>query len=297
MQKTETGSSANNNLSVILPAKNEADTLRVLIPEIRAQFPQAEILVVDDGSTDDTPDLEGIEGLRIVRNSYSMGNGAAIKHGAREAQGDIFLFMDADGQHRPEDAKRLLSVMQETGCDMVVGARNHDSQASAGRSLANRVFNRLASLMTGHRVQDLTSGIRAVNAGKFREFLDLLPNGFSYPTTITMAFFRSGYAVEYEPVTVLKRNGESHIRPLQDGLRFLLIIFRIGSLYSPLKFYLPISAINFLAGCLLYAYSYLTSGRFTNMSALLFTTALLVFLIGMVSEQITNLMYMHKKDS
>jgi len=179
---------------------------------------------------------------------------------------------------------------------MLVGARSGNEHASAGRGIANRIFNRLASWITGHRVKDLTSGLRVVNAEKFKELLYLLPNGFSYPTTCTMAFFRSGYSVAYETIQVLERAGESHISPLKDGLRFLVIIFKIGSLYSPLKFFIPISAVNFLAGVALYAYSYMTAGRFTNMSALLLSTSLLVILMGMVSEQITNLMYMHKDE-
>jgi glycosyltransferase involved in cell wall biosynthesis len=281
-------------LSIILPAKNEYATLQELLPSLRERFPEAEILVVNDGSTDETDSIAEAPGLRILHNPYSLGNGAAIKGGARAATGDVLLIMDADGQHRPEDAERVLRRFMEGGYDMVVGKRNSDSQATIGRSFANGIFNRLASWITGQRVGDLTSGMRVVDAGKFKEFIYLYPNGFSYPTTSTMAFFRSGYTVAYEPITVLPRNGESHIRPLRDGLRFLVIIFKIGSLYSPLKFFLPISAVTFVAGCALYLYSFITSGRFTNMSALLFSTALLVFLIGIVSEQITNLMYRHE---
>ncbi len=285
---------AGPEVSIILPAKNEFAALRELLGQLRERFPEAEILVVDDGSTDETPSLEENPGVKMVRNPYSMGNGAAIKRGAREASGDIYIFMDADGQHQPVDAERLLQRYKTEGYDMVVGRRSDEAQATVGRFFANRIFNRLASWMTGRKVKDLTSGMRVVNAGKFKEFLHLLPNGFSYPTSITMAFFRTGYSVAYEPVSVLRRNGESHIRPLKDGLRFLVIIFKIGSLYSPLKFFLPISAFTFVAGCTLYLYSFITWGRFTNMSALLFSTSLLVFLIGIVSEQITNLMYMRK---
>jgi glycosyltransferase involved in cell wall biosynthesis len=278
-------------LTIVIPAKNEEASLKSLLPEIRVHFPDAELIVVNDGSSDATEELSGTSGAIVVSNPYSMGNGAAIKRGAREAKGDVILFMDADGQHQPSDALILVEEFINGDYDMLVGERGRSDQASAGRSVANRIFNRLASWMTNQKVKDLTSGFRVVDANKFKKFIHLLPNGFSYPTTITMAFFRSGYSVGYIPVHVLKRDGKSHIRPIRDGVRFLLIIFRIGSLYSPLKLFLPISLLLFLSGVALYAYTFVTAGRFTNMSALLFSTSLLIFLIGMVSEQITNLMF------
>jgi hypothetical protein len=174
---------------------------------------------------------------------------------------------------------------------MVVGARDKKSQADSYRAIANGIYNKLASLITGHKILDLTSGFRVVKAAKFREFLYLLPNGFSYPTTCTMAFFRAGYSVSYIPIQTEKRLGESHISLLKDGIRFLVIIFKVGSLYSPLKIFLPTSAGFFFTGCAYYMYTYTTQGRFTNMSAVLFMTAILVFLIGLVSEQVTALMY------
>jgi len=198
--------------------------------------------------------------------------------------------MDADGQHQPEDIPRLLTRLGE-GHDMVVGARNRTGQASLGRWLANALYNRLSSWMVGRPILDLTSGFRAVRRTRFLEFLYLLPNGFSYPTTITMAFFRAGYSVTYEPIAVLERLGKSHIRLLKDGLRFFLIIFRVGTLYSPLKIFTPISLFFFGLGAGYYLYTFFTSGRFTNMSALLLIASLLIFLIGLVSEQITMLLY------
>jgi hypothetical protein len=174
---------------------------------------------------------------------------------------------------------------------MVVGARGASGQANAGRGLANALYNRLASWMTGHRILDLTSGFRAVRADKFREFLHLLPNGFSYPTTSTMAFFRSAYPVAYVPVDVARRIGKSHIRPLRDGARFLLIIFRIATLYSPLKLFAPTAVMFGLLGLGYYAWTFATMGRFTNMSVLLLSASVIVFLIGLVSEQITALTY------
>ena len=277
-------------LSIILPAKNEAKALVDLLPNLRRAQPEAEIIVVDDGSTDDTRRICADNGVTCLSAPYSMGNGASIKRGARAASGDILVFMDADGQHDPADIPRLLERL-DAGFDMAVGARDWEGQAGVGRGLANTFYNWLASKMTGHVVRDLTSGFRAVRADKFREFLHLLPNGFSYPTTSTMAFFRSAYPVAYVPVHVAERVGKSHIKPMRDGIRFLLIIFKIATLYSPLKLFVPVSAAIFLLGCANYAHTMYAYGRLTNMSTLLWSASVIVFLVGLVSEQITTLMY------
>ena len=277
-------------LSIVLPARNEADGLRRVLPALRQQHPHAEIVVVDDGSVDETVSVATEHGARVIKHAYGKGNGAAIKTGARAAKGQVIVFMDADTQHSPEHVSQLLQQLS-SGYDMVVGARTSGSQAGMHRAIANRLYNRLASWMVGQPIPDLTSGFRAVSAAKFRKFLHLLPNGFSYPTTITMSFFRAGYSVAYVPIVSPRRIGRSHVRILRDGIRFLLIIFKIGTLYSPLKIFLPISLSFFLTGAGYYAYTYLTSQRFTNMSALLLVTAVLVFLIGLVSEQITALHY------
>ncbi|MGH8609883.1 MAG: glycosyltransferase family 2 protein, partial [Gammaproteobacteria bacterium] len=228
--------------------------------------------------------------VKLVNQPYAMGNGAAIKAGARAASGDILVFMDADGQHKPGDIQKLLQKLGK-GFDMVVGARDGGSQASVGRWFANFGYNRFASLIVGRRIDDLTSGFRVAKANKFREFLHLLPNGFSYPTTSTMAFFRSGYPVGYVPIQTHKRSGKSHIKWARDGLRFLVIVFKVGTLYAPLKIFLPFSGLSFVAGITNYAYTYITEGRFTNMSAVFFIVAIVIFLMGLLSEQITMLLY------
>ncbi len=278
-------------ISVVLPAKNESAGLERTLPALKAQWPDAEVIVVDDGSTDATAAVATEQGARVLSSPYSMGNGAAIKRGARAATGDVIVFMDADGQHDPAHIAWLLAKLAE-GYDMVVGARDSSGQANLHRGLANRLYNRLASWMTGHQILDLTSGFRAVRADKFREFLHLLPNGFSYPTTSTMAFFRSAYPVAYVPIPVAKRVGtNSHIRPIKDGIRFLLIIFKIATLYSPLKLFAPAAVGFFLTGTGNYAFTYLTQHRLTNMSVLLFSASVIIFLIGLISEQITSLTY------
>ena len=284
-----------SRISVVLPARNEAAALRSLLPSLRALLPTAEIVVVDDGSTDDTAAVAEAAGVRVICHPYPKGNGAAIKTGARAAQGEILVFMDADGQHRPEDIQRLLAKLEE-GYDMAVGARSMKDHAGAHRGIANALFNRFASWMVNHRVEDLTSGYRAVRAEHFRRYLYLLPKSFSYPTTCTMSFFRAGLGVAYVPVDMPPRIGRSHIKPLRDGIRFLLIILKIGTLYSPLKLFLPVAGSFFATGLCYYAYTFLAYHRFTNMSALLFITSVLVFLIGIVSEQITMLIYKDSED-
>ncbi|MBK5966541.1 glycosyl transferase [Thiocystis minor] len=280
-------------LSIILPAKNESAGLGALLSRIRQTVPDAELLLVDDGSTDATPDIAREHGARVISHPYSLGNGAAVKAGARAATGEVLVFMDADGQHDPTDIPRLLARL-DSGYDMVVGARSDASQANWGRGLANRIYNLLASYMTGQRIADLTSGLRAVRADQFRPFLYLLPNGFSYPTTITMSFFRAGYTVAYEPIHAGRRIGKSHVSPLKDSLRFLLIIFKVGTLYSPLKLFVPIATAHGFAGLGYYAFTYATQGRLSLATLFLLSSAVTIFLIGLVSEQITQLMY---KDS
>ncbi len=284
-------------LSIVLPAKNEAESLKYLLPELRHLFPEAELVVVDDGSEDETAAIVGEIGgkVQLVHHPVSRGNGAAIKSGARAATGKTLVLMDADGQHQPQDISLLLARMDE-GYDMVVGARDRDGQANWWRWIANSIYNRLAQWMCGQVILDLTSGFRAVNARKFRSFLYLLPNGFSYPTTSTMAFLRVGYSVGFCPVRVVRRSGSSHLSLLKDGTRFFLIIFRIGTLYSPIKLFFPLSGLFFCLGLLHYSFTYITEARFTNMSALLFITSILVFAIGLVSEQISMLYYQQTKD-
>lgn len=277
------------SISVVIPAKNEQASIGSLVQQILQLDCVREVVVVDDGSTDQTGDVARSAGARVVRHPVSMGNGAAIKRGAREALSDWVLFMDADGQHQPAEINLLVQAASDS--DMVVGARDAQGQASIWRRGANGFYNWFASKVTEYPIKDLTSGFRLVRREKFIRFLHLLPNGFSYPTTSTMAFLRSGYNVSFVPVNVLKREGKSHIRPIKDGFRFLIIIFKIATLYAPLKVFVPVAIFHFLLGLFRYAYTFSTDGTFTNMSALLMVTSVQIFLIGLVSEQITSLVY------
>lgn len=278
---------------MVLPAKNESKAIASTINKLILLDFINEIIVINDGSTDETQKIAERAGAKVISHPYSKGNGAAIKTGARNATGDIIIFMDADGQHDPDDIPKLLEKIEQ-GYDLVVGARQKGSQASVGRGVANKLYNNLASYMSDHKVEDLTSGFRAVRAEKFRDFMYLLPNGFSYPTTSTMAFFRAGYSVTYVPIHAAKRIGKSHINPIKDSIRFFLIIFKIATLYSPLKMFLPFAVILFMLATGWYGYTLYSFGRFTNMSALLYTGSIMIFLMGLISEQITALMYKEK---
>ena len=285
-----TAARTGSNLSIIIPARNEATSIGDVVAAVRRTYDVAEILVVDDGSSDDTASIARQAGAHVISHPISLGNGAAIKSGARAANGDVLVMMDGDGQHQAADIASLVSQLDE-GFDMAIGARDSGSHAGIGRLFANGMYNVFASAISGHRILDLTSGFRAVRGDLFKKFLYLLPNGFSYPTTITMAFLRSGFPVTFVPIKAQERTGKSHIRPIRDGLRFLAIIFKVATLYSPLKVFLPISGVFFLGGIGYYAYTYISVGRFTNMSLLVLSASVIIFLIGLISEQITALTF------
>ena len=281
----------NNSLSIVLPAKNESEGLHALLTEIKELYPNAELIVVDDGSTDKTAEIAlSVPEVICISHPISIGNGGAVKTGARNSTGDIVVFMDADGQHAPADISRLLDKIAE-GFDLAVGSRTGDSQASQWRGLANQLFNRLATYMTGHEILDLTSGFRAFRRIKFLPILYLLPNGFSYPTTSTMAFFRSGHFVTYVPIVARQRQGKSHLKIFSDGFRFLIIILKIGALFSPMRLFLPISTVLFGLATSYYLSTYFSQGRFTNMGMLMYMSSLSTFLFGIISEQISTLHY------
>jgi glycosyltransferase involved in cell wall biosynthesis len=283
-------------VSVIVPAKNEADGIRSVIRRIRDVMDKLgrryEIIVVDDGSNDGTAEAAHHAGATVLCHPYNIGNGAAIKTGIRNARGCALVMLDADGQHPPEDIPRLLEMLEKY--HMVVGARTSASQANLHRSLANRIYNKFASYICGRRIEDLTSGFRAVRAGVAKEFVTLLPNTFSYPSTITLATVRSGYSLAYIPIQGAKRNGnsKSKIKLLRDGSRFFLILFKITTLFSPMKIFLPASFLTFLTGLGYGLYKiFMLDGRYGPTSQMLIVFSALMFLIGLVSEQVTQLRF------
>lgn len=277
-------------ISIIIPAYNEAGSIGGLVTELRSLLPEAEIIVVNDGSSDDTAAVAAGAGARVQSHPYNIGNGAAVKTGIRTASGDLLVLMDGDGQHDPREILTMLSYFPDY--DMVVGRRGKGGQASLGRALGNRVFNLMASYVAKFRVEDLTSGFRIVKADIARRFLSLLPNTYSYPTTMTLSVLRSGNSLKYVPIETRRREkGTSQIKFIRDGIRFFMIIIRICTLYSPLRIFLPVSAALFCVGAVYYLYTYLMAGRFTNMSALLFSTSIIIFMMGLVSEQVCQMRY------
>jgi glycosyltransferase involved in cell wall biosynthesis len=275
-------------VSIILPVFNEAENLTPLLDRLQAlPIPGAEIIVVDDGSTDASGKIALEKGARLIRHPYNIGNGAAVKSGIRAARGDLVALIDGDGQHRPEDIPRLLAEAHEY--HMVVGSRAKGSRLRLHRYLANIVYNLFASYVTQFKVEDLTSGLRVLSRKEALRFIDLLPNTFSYPSTLTLAFLRSGLTVKYVPIQTLYRSGESKIHLIADGIRFLLIITKIATLFSPLRVFLPVSLFFFVTGAGYYLYTYFTEGRFTNMAVFLLTTGVVVFMMGLISEQVALL--------
>ena len=282
MDKTE--------VSIIIPANNEEQTIGEIVKKIKALYPEFEIIVINDGSTDGTGSVAKDAGAIVYSHPYNIGNGAAIKSGIRIASGEILVFMDGDGQHNPEDIKGLIKWLSDY--DMVVGARSKGHQASWVRALGNRVFNWLASYVSKFNIQDLTSGFRAIKSDIAHNLIYLLPNTYSYPTTLTLGVLRTGRSVKYVPVkSQARKMGKSEVKIVRDGVRFFMIIIKICTLYSPLRIFLPISFIMFCTGLGYYFYTLVTSNRFTNMSALLFITSILIFMLGLISEQISQMRF------
>jgi glycosyltransferase involved in cell wall biosynthesis len=283
------------DVSVIIPAYNESAVIGTVIDKIRTLYPQFEVIVVNDGSNDNTAEISEKAGAIVYSHPYNIGNGAAIKSGIRIASGEILVFMDGDGQHNPEDIGRMLEFFPDY--DMVVGARAKGDHVSFFRGRGNRMLNCLAGYVAKFSVQDLTSGFRAIKADIAHKLLYLLPNTYSYPTTMTLGVLRSGRSLKYIPVIVQKRkSGESNVSVSRDGVRFFMIITKICALFSPFRIFLPLSMLIFLSGAIYYIFSYFRSGRFTNGSALLFTTSIIVFLMGLISEQITQIRFERSED-
>jgi glycosyltransferase involved in cell wall biosynthesis len=275
--------------TIVIPAMNEGRSVGTLVRDLRAAARWQEILVIDDGSSDDTGRQAEDAGATVIRHPYNKGNGASVKTGIREAAGRFILIIDGDGQHQPADALRLIARLTEY--DLVVGARSSASQAGWRRRLGNGILNFLASYLTGRQIPDLTSGFRAARRNGLLEFLHLLPNGFSAPTTTTLAFIRAGYSVHFEPVAALPREGASKIRLGSDGARFFLILLKVMTIFSPLRIFIPISITAFAIGAAYAAWTIVTQSHVTNSSVLLILLSVVIFLIGLVSEQISSLRF------
>lgn len=280
----------NTKVSIIIPAYNEGAAIGNVLRQIISLYPDFEVIVINDGSTDDTARIAREAGAIVYSHPYNIGNGAAIKSGIRIASGDLLVLIDGDGQHDPKDIQEMVKYFPDY--DMVVGARRTRDQVTWFRGLGNKTFNWLASYVAKFMVKDLTSGFRAVKADVARSLLYLLPNTYSYPTTLTLGVLRNGRSLKYVPVNINKRKtGKSGIKVYRDGVKFIMIITRICALYSPLRIFLPVSFSIFFIGLVYYFYTYLAWKRFTNMSALLITTSIIIFMMGLISEQITQMRF------
>jgi glycosyltransferase involved in cell wall biosynthesis len=277
------------HVSIVVPAYNESSSIALLISTLRRAAPWREIIVVDDGSTDDTGPKAANAGARVVRHPYNKGNGASVKTGIRNASGAFVLILDADGQHQPADAQRLISKLDEY--ELVVGARSNATQAGLARRLGNTLLNWLASYLTGQRIPDLTSGFRAARRDNLLEFLHLLPNGFSTPTTTTLAFMKAGYSVWFEPIDAGVRDGRSKIRFGPDGVQFFVILLKVITIFSPMRVFLPLSLASFGLGGAYALWTIITQSHVTNSSVLLILLSVIIFLVGLVSEQISSLRF------
>lgn len=275
--------------SIVIPAFEEEAAIGDLIKELRAAAPWKEIIVVDDGSADLTGKAAAGAGACVVRHPYNKGNGAAVKTGVRHASGEWIVILDGDGQHPPHDAVRLVRLLGDY--DLVVGARSSHTQASAMRRLGNDLLNALASYLADREIPDLTSGFRAVRRAHLIEFLHLLPNGFSTPTTTTLAFLRAGYNVRFESIEARQRAGHSKIRIASDGPKFFLILLKVVTIFSPLKIFVPISVLAFVLGIIYGLWTVYQNSRIPNGAVLLLMFAVIVFLVGLVSEQIAALRF------
>ncbi len=282
-------------VTLVLPAYNEekaiSSSLKKITGFMKQNFSDYEIIVVNDASTDRTAEIvSGFDDVIIVTHPYNKGNGSAVRTGIRNAKKEFVVMMDADGQHSIKD---ILKITEYLGVyDCVIGARTESSHGSFHRNMANRFYNSLATYVTNIKIEDLTSGYRGFRTSVIKKFLYMFPNGFSYPTTSTLAVIKAGYNLKYCPIIAKKRIGKSKIKILRDGFRFILIIIKIAILFSPLKVFLPVSLGFVTAGLAHMFYKIVLLGlRYTQFSIFLISVGVIIFLIGLLSEQIATLRY------
>jgi len=275
----------NPECTIIIPAYNEEEGIRSVINGLKSMPDKYEILVVDDGSTDNTFKIASETGVRVIRQPYNKGYGAALKTGIRNAKSNLVLFMDADGQHQTSDIKE---IMRYTGnYDMVVGARTKRTKISFLRKPGKKILAIIANYLAGMKIPDLNSGFRVIKKDVVMEFMHILPNSFSFTTTITLGCIMAGYSIKYVPINMLERVGTSKINPFRDGSRFILLMIRTIMLFNPLKIFLPISVIIFLLGISDLTYELIYYFNVSSLSILLFLSSLIVFFIGIMADQIS----------
>jgi glycosyltransferase involved in cell wall biosynthesis len=276
-------------LSIVIPALNESDAIQAVLEDIHSNFRglHFEVIVVDDGSTDETGSKASLLGARVIRHAQTKGYGAALKTGIRQARGEYVLTMDADGQHRGSDALRLWQERADN--DMVVGQRQGIIHSSLWRMPGKWLLGWLANYLTRQRIPDLNSGMRLFRRATILKYLHICPSGFSFSTTSTMALFNRGCSVAYIPIEVNKRIGKSTVS-IGTGIDTLILILRIAVLFDPLRLFIPISVSIGLVGAV-WNIPYFLSGRgiISTGSTMTILTAVLVFGLGLLCDQISQL--------
>lgn len=286
------------SLSIVIPAYNEGTTIGNIIAQVHELHPYAEVVVVDDCSSDNTALVASAAGANVISRPYNIGNGAGVKTGVRAATGDVVIIMDGDGQHNPADISRLLGHIGRY--DMVIGARSRAGQQNWIRWLGNSLINRLGSYLTGLKMEDLTSGFRAFRRDILLHYIHLLPNQFSWPTTSALAFAKAGYHVRFEPIAMQRRQGgRSHQKLLKNGLKFTIIIFRIISLFNPLRIFIPVMLLFILLSVVSYFLGVANDGNWLHLpptAMFCLIAALFFFFFGLLAEMISALRFERVRD-
>lgn len=282
-------------LTLLLPVHNEQDAIVGVLERIERMAGSlsvpVDVIVVEDGSTDRTLDvLRAVDGIEVFRHHESRGYGAALKTGIRHAKTDSIVILDGDGTYPPEDVPALVQAFDAGSADMVVGARTGPEVAiPLLRRPAKWAINRLASLVAGEPIPDVNSGMRLIRRDIALELFDLLPNGFSFTTTITLGMIQNGYLVEFVPISYHKRTGTSKIRPIADTLGFVQLILRVALYFQPLKIFLPLSGLLLIAAA---AWAWISStwlgGIADASTAVLIMSALQVAVVGLLAELING---------
>ena len=276
-----------SDITIVIPAYNEEKGIGNVLLNLKKLVSDYQLLVIDDGSTDNTFEIVKNSGVNVVCHKYNKGYGAALKTGLRNAKTSVVLYIDADGQHNPEDIDRIAEHIDEY--DMVVGARTKKSTVSLLRRPGKKILSITANYLSGHQIPDLNSGFRAIKKNKAMEFMHILPNTFSFTTTITLAFLKSGYDVKYVPIQTIDRVGTSKIKPFRDGFRFIMLIVRTITLFDPLKVFLPISIALFTIGMVYGLYTLISALNISDASVIMITASILIFFFGLLADQISSI--------
>jgi glycosyltransferase involved in cell wall biosynthesis len=274
-----------SNISIIIPAFNEEEVIGSVVQSIHSAFPDSEIIVVNDGSTDNTAAELSKSGVIILNHDLNRGYGASLKTGARAARRDYVLFCDGDGQHSVEDVRRLMNECD--GYDLVVGARKSDSHRPFLRRPGKFVMRKYSEFLAGTKIPDLNSGLRIFKRDTLMRYLHLMPDGFSFSTTSTFTMIKSNRKYKYIPITVQKRIGKSSVRQLKHGPQALMLMLRLAVLFEPLKLFLWIAGILFILSLASLAIDMCSAGGFSDTTVILSIATIIIFMSGLLCDQVS----------